>query len=117
MSYAVLADMDPLRATDELRDLAAGPCQCLGDLNAAGAAADHTPVLALIGHAVIPVGGVKRRSRKTLAPRNIRVERLVQKTGGADKHIRDIRATFGGLDLPTAVGEPCPRDLLVEADE
>src|SRR5690242_9038276 len=109
--------MDPLRAADELRDVAARPGQRLGDLHATGAAADNAPALAGIGHIMIPAGGVKRRTSETLAPRNIRKERLVEKAGRADENVCNVRVAFGRLDVPATIGEPRCDDLLFEADE
>src|SRR5689334_15545231 len=109
--------MDPLGAADELSDIATRPGQRLGDLHATGAAAGNTPALADIGHSVIPARRVKRQTGETLAPRNIRKERLVEKAGRADENIRNIRVAFSRLDVPATVGEPRRHDLLVEADE
>jgi hypothetical protein len=113
----VLSDMDPLRAADELGDVAACPGQRLGDLHAAGAAADDAPALARIGHAVIPARRVERRAGETLATEDVGKERLVQKTRGADEDVGDIPLALGGIDVPAAIGEPRGDDLLVEADE
>src|SRR6516164_10175077 len=98
--------MNPLRAADELGDIAARPGQRLGALHAAGAAADDAPAPALIGHAVIPARRVERPPREALAPRDVGVKRLVQKAGGADKKIRDIRVPLGGLEVPAALAKP-----------
>jgi hypothetical protein len=113
----IFSDMDPLRAADELGDIAARPGERLGDLHTAGAAADNAPALADIGHTVIPARRVKRRTGETLAPRNVRKERFVEKARGADENIRNVRIALGGLDVPATVGEPRCDDLLVEADE
>src|SRR5204862_4194945 len=67
----VVADMDPLRAADELGDVAARPGQRLGDLHAAGTAADDAPALARIGHAVIPARRVERWAGEALAPGDV----------------------------------------------
>src|SRR5207237_9819809 len=83
----VVADMDPLRAADELGDVAPRPGQRLGDLHAAGAAADDAPALAGIRHAVVPARRVERRAGETLASRDIGKQRLVEKAGGADENI------------------------------
>src|SRR5438270_14094119 len=98
--------MDPLRAADELGDVTPRPGQRLGDLHATGAAADDAPALAGIGYTVIPARRVKRRTSETLAPRNIRKERLVEKAGRADKNIRNVRLAFGRFNVPATVGEP-----------
>src|SRR5207237_10482955 len=100
----VLADMDPLGAADELGDLAAGPSQRFGDLDAAGAAADDAPAFAGIGHAVIPARRVKSRSGETLAARYVGIERPVQKAGGAHEDFGNIAVARGGLDVPAAGG-------------
>src|SRR5216683_2414525 len=109
--------MDPLRAADELSDAAARPGQRLGDLHAAGTATDDAPALARIGHAVIPTRRVERRASETLAPGDVGKKRLVQKAGGADEKIRNVRVALGGLDVPATAGEPRRDDLLVEANE
>src|ERR671936_1160155 len=113
----VFADMNPLGAADELRDVAAGPGQRLGNLHAAGAAADDPPTPAFVRHAVIPARRMKRWTGETLAPGDIGKERLVQKAGGADEDIRDVRVAVRGLDMPAPIGEPSCDDFLVEADE
>src|SRR6266496_2720189 len=100
----ILADVDPLRAADELSDVAARPGQRLGDLHAAGAAADDAPALSDIGHAMIPVRRVERHTGKTFAARDVGKERLVEKAGGADEDIGDIRVALGGFEVPAAVG-------------
>src|SRR4029077_15752837 len=102
----ILTDMDPLRAADELGDVASGPGERLGDLHATGAAADDPPALAGIGHSVIPARRVKRRAGETRGSRNVRKERLVEKSGGADEDIRNVRVALRGLDVPATVGEP-----------
>src|SRR6201993_1802892 len=109
--------MDPLRAADELGNIAACPSQRLGDLNAAGAATDDAPAFALIGYTVVPPGRVERGAGETLAPRNVGKERLVKETGGADEDVGNIRLAPRGIDVPAAVGEPYRDDLFVEADE
>src|SRR6266851_3797840 len=109
--------MDPLRATDELGDVAPRPGQRLGNLHAAGAAADDAPPLAGIGHAVVPARRVERRAGETVAPGDIRKQRPVEKTGRADENIGDIGVALGGLEVPATVGEPRRDDFLVEADE
>src|SRR5207248_320589 len=91
--------------------------QGLGDLHAAGPAADDTPALAGIGDAVIPARGVERRTGEALASRDVGEQRLVEEAGGADENIRDIGVAFGGLEVPAALGELRPDDFLVEADE
>src|SRR5207253_9872012 len=111
------ADMDPLRAADELGDVAARPGQRLGDLHAAGPAADDSPALAGIGDTVIPARGMERRAGKALAPRDVGQQWLVEKAGGADENIRDIGVALGGLEVPGTLGEPRRDDFLVEADE
>src|SRR3984893_5069907 len=98
--------MDPLRAADELGDVAPRPSQRLGDLHAAGAAADDAPALAGVPHAVAPARRMERRSGETLAARDVGKQRLVQKAGGADEDIGDVGFTPGGLDAPAAAGEP-----------
>jgi hypothetical protein len=64
---------------------------------------------------MIPARRVKRRAGETFASRNVRKERLVEKVGGADEDIRNVRVALGGLDVPATVGEPRCDDLLVEA--
>jgi hypothetical protein len=60
---------------------------------------------------------VKRRAGETLAPLDVGKERLVEKAGGADENIRNVRVALGRLDVPAAVGEPRCDNLFVEADE
>src|SRR3984893_15272293 len=109
--------MAPLRAANELSDVAAGPGRRLGDLHATGAAADDPPALARIGHGVIPARRVKGRAGETFAPSNVGKERLVEKTRGTEQDVGHIGVTFGRLEVPTTLGEPRRDDLLVEADE
>jgi len=109
--------MDPLRAADELGDVAARPGERLGDLHATGATADDAPALAAIRYTMIPARRVERRAGETLAPRNFRKERLVEKAGRADENIRNVRVAFGRPDVPATVCEPRCDDLFVEADE
>src|SRR5258708_26910892 len=109
--------MDPLRAADELGDVAPRPGQRFGNLHAAGAAADDAPALARIRHAVIPARRVEGWAGETLATRNIGKKRPVEKAGGADEHVCNIRVSPSGFDLPATVRVPRRDDLLVEADE
>src|SRR5947209_6840728 len=113
----VIPDMDPLRSANELGDVAPGPGQRLGDLDAAGAAADDAPALTFTRNAVVPPRRVKRGPGETVAARNIRKKRPMQKARGADKNVRRVGPSRGGLDLPTTFAEPGGCDLLVEADE
>jgi hypothetical protein len=57
------------------------------------------------------------RAGEAFAPRDIGIERLVEKAGGADEGVRDIRAAPGRLDMPATVGEARGDDLLLEANE
>ena len=41
----------------------------------------------------------------------------MEKAGGTDENIHNVRVAPGRLDVPTTVGEPRRDDLLVEADE
>jgi hypothetical protein len=41
----------------------------------------------------------------------------MQKARGADKNVRSVGPSRGGLDLPATFAEPGGCDLLVEADE
>ena len=100
----VVANMDPLGAANELRYIAPGPGQRLGDLHAAGAAADDAPALAIVRHAMVPVRGVKCRAGKAVATRNVRQPRPVQEAGGADEGVGHVVAASGGLDPPPSVG-------------
>src|SRR5207245_2558839 len=102
----VVADMDPLRATDELRHLAAGPGQRLGYLHAAGAAADDAPALSGIGHAVVPARRVERRAGEAVTAGDGGKQRLMEKAGRADENVSDIGGAVGGLDMPATVGKP-----------
>jgi hypothetical protein len=113
----ILSDMDPLRAADELGDVAARPGQRLGYLHTTGAATDYAPALAGIGHTVIPARRVKTRTGEALVPRYVRKERLMKKAGSTDEKIRNVRVALGHLDVPTTVGEPRRDDLIVEAGE
>ena len=54
--------------------------------------------------------------RNFRAPR-CREERLVEKAGGADKDVGNIRVALGSFEVPAAVGKPHRDDLLFEADE
>src|SRR5260370_31316408 len=109
--------MDPLRAPDELGDLAPSPGQRLSYLHPAGATADDAPAFSLIGEPVIPAGRMKRRAGETLTTGDVGKEWLVQKSGSADEDLRNIGVAVGGFDMPPALGETCSDDLLVEADE
>src|SRR5262249_40041373 len=113
----ILTDMDPLRAADELGDVAPGPGEPLRDLHATGAAADDPPALAGIGHSVIPARRVKGRAGEIRGSRNVRKERLVEKSGGADEDIRNVGVALCGLDVPATGSGPRCDDLLVEAGE
>src|SRR4029077_15559459 len=98
-----IANMDPLRPADELGDVASRPSQRLGNLHAASAAADNAPAFALIRHTVIPARRVEGQAGKTLAPRNIGKERLMQKPGGADENVGNIGVAARRFDVPAAV--------------
>ena len=113
----VVPDVHPLRAPDELRHIAAGPSQCLRDLDAARAAADDPPAPSLIRHAVIPARRMKGRAGKAVATGDVRQLRLVQKAGGADEDVSDVAGAARGVDLPAPVAELRCGDFLVEADE
>src|SRR5207253_342575 len=89
----------------------------LGDLHAAGAAADDAPALALIGDAVVPSRRVEGRAGEAVAPRDVGQPRLVQKPGGADEDVGDIPGALGGLDVPASTAEARRRHLLVETNK
>src|SRR5215469_11254570 len=109
--------MDPLRAADELGDVAPCPGQSFGDLHTARAASNDTPALALIWHAMVPARRVEGRAGKALPPGNVGKERLVQKAGSANKNIGNVGVAVRRLDTPAAIGKTRGDDFLVEANE
>src|SRR5713226_144386 len=109
--------MDPLGAADKLGDLAPRPGQRLGDLHAAGAAADDAPAFPLVGDAVVPLRRVECDAGKAVAAFDVGKHRAVEKAGGADEEIGNIALAAGGFDVPAPVAEARGDDLFVEADK
>jgi hypothetical protein len=55
--------------------------------------------------------------RRSLTPRNIRQQRLLQKAGSANKHVRYVGIAPASFDAPATIGKAGSDNLLVEADE
>ncbi len=113
----VLADVDPLRAADELGDLRVLPRQRLGDLDAAATRADHAPARPLVRDRMVPPRRMERLAGEALAPLDVGIGRRVEKAGGGDEYVGRVGLARGRSDAPAPVGEARLGDLRLEADE